>query len=326
MIAIYPELLQLAGEGDFETLAIRTRKYFCGEGEATKPQLDLLHMSQNMGIALKSSNHSFFATIICVDRQGEFKVSGLINEAFQPTDQRFLLAHLLGHLFLHIVPKVAKSEIDGSLGYQESSCPLKVAYNETISDPLEQAATDFALALLMPKGMFLRARDRLKQVRAVANFFGLHPHAVELRHRRLEHDFGQMPRSFSMAEKLVEEEKALRRQGAEGKGLKGTRYSERMSVSGMKSAASAPSIKVEPIAKGKIKTRSSDEVPASTKHDPILKEEKKRPNLSQRKQAQEETAAKPSPIQASVAHLKGMEKIRLIAKIIEEQKQGKEDG
>ncbi len=295
MLAIYPELLQLAAEKDIETLAIRARKYFCHEEEATKPQLDLLHLSQNIGIALKSSNHSFFATLVCVDKLGEFKVSGLINEAFTPTDQRFLLAHIIGHLFLHIIPKIAKSEIDGSIGFQESSCPLKLALSEAAHDIQEQEATDFALALLMPKGMFLRAQNKLRQVRNVANFFGLHPHAVELRHARLERGKGIIPNSFIMAEKLVEEEKSLKRQGAEIKTVQKKNIGKPLSVD---------SIKEEPRAKP-LKNRGT--IPPQPPTNDVR------------------ASLKKSPLPSSISHLKGMEKIRTIAKMIEEQKQNKEE-
>ncbi len=188
MFAIYPEIINFANQRNVESLAVAVRKYF--GSQSPKIKLDMDDLARELGLAVHVSDHIKMAAIVTSDKEGLISSHIFINkEFFEPHPFCDLIkAHLLGHFFLHMMPVMAKGE--GRVpNFQEILHPIsrmKDDVDSTEADLLrESEADEFALALLLPVGMFRRALNHFKTLRKTAEFFNCHVDIVRIRALRL---------------------------------------------------------------------------------------------------------------------------------------------
>lgn len=188
MLALFPELSACAKSKDIEKLAILVRTYFAGAG-AAKPQIDVLDTVRQFGIPVGMAPIKYFGAIAVRDDGGDIRASILIRDNLPTQQQRFVLAHILGHFLLQIQPRLASSEWKSS-GFKELIDPSRrYAFAEGLSNlsaadfAVEDLADRFAGALLMPAAMVKRATEKLVDLAKVAAFFGVEREVLE---RRLE--------------------------------------------------------------------------------------------------------------------------------------------
>ncbi len=210
MIAIFPAIASTAAAHDFEQLAVLVRQYFA-VGRPDVARINIEDLVARVGIRIAVAEMPDLAAIACRDSGGRFEVGFVLRLGEWPVAQRqFILAHLLGHFLIDVQPQLARGEWRNS-GYRERRCPMERYGQDSTESHLalderqrEERADQFAAALLMPKGMVLRAMERLGDERKVAAFFGV---TVPCLTRRLEHLSGR-PRSpasesFAAAERLL---------------------------------------------------------------------------------------------------------------------------
>lgn len=176
MIAVFPELANLVEQGDIERLACKVREYFGGE-QRYAPWIPLGELCNRMGAAIKHSD-SDESYLKVADRQGRFTAEISTRTAATDVDNRFITAHLLGHFFIHIQPRLFTSDQDFHR-YQEK-CSRSIHLRRNVgfdsiewSDLEEKQADLFALALLLPMGMFQKAYSKLRSVESLSRLFGL---------------------------------------------------------------------------------------------------------------------------------------------------------
>ncbi len=206
MIAIFPEIVAAAAAGDVERLAILVRRYFC-DRETFAPKPDVGRLMTNAGMEVKTLPMETHGALVAKDERGAFTITAVVNERATETQRRFLLAHMLGHYLLEIQPVIARGDWHAS-GYREPQCPAKryaqsspVDMNQ-LEARREMLADDFAVALLLPRGMVRRAFGQLKDVERTAQFFGV---ATAVLGRRLA-EIGlapDLPSNFLDAERQI---------------------------------------------------------------------------------------------------------------------------
>jgi Zn-dependent peptidase ImmA (M78 family) len=187
MIAIFPEIAIAADKRDFEQLAILIRQYFCG-ANAAKPRVDMSALIRRFGIPVNRMRLAEKGMIAVRDERGSIHCSIAIQEDLTEEEDSFLLAHLLGHFLLHIQPRIARAEWSAS-GFREAISPLgRYTHSIEADDPeqtlraAELEADRFAAALIMPRGMFKRAIEKLEtDVQKIANVFGVSRSLIEAR-------------------------------------------------------------------------------------------------------------------------------------------------
>ncbi|MCX6116871.1 MAG: ImmA/IrrE family metallo-endopeptidase [Proteobacteria bacterium] len=187
MIAIFPEIAVAADKRDFEQLAILIRQYFCGSN-AAKPRVDMSALVRRFGIPVNRMRLAEKGMIAVRDERGSIHCSIAIQEDLTDEEESFLLAHLLGHFLLHIQPRIARAEWSAS-GFREAISPLgRYTHSIEADDPdqslraAELEADRFAAALIMPRGMFKRAMEKLEtDVQKIANIFGVSRSLIEAR-------------------------------------------------------------------------------------------------------------------------------------------------
>lgn len=191
MLAIFPQLKSCVEKGRREHLAVLVRQYF-GGGFATKPQIEMESLVEDFGIKVCNGplNQYVGATLV-EDNKGEFKVSLLISDGLNQPERQFMLAHMLGHFLFDIQNQLAVGDLL-TRGFSESISPMvryEQAYypdiKQNVDAQREERSDDFAACLLMPKGMFLKAYETLKDEVIVANLFGVSADCVKQRHLRL---------------------------------------------------------------------------------------------------------------------------------------------
>lgn len=185
MIAIYPKIINLAKAGHIESLACAAREYY-GEHQAFAKNLDVWRFCQSMGVGLRERDAvaGGLARIVARDERGQFDI--VIERAASMcgtlTDQ-LLIAHLLGHGFLDLLPKIAEGDVTSPAVFSEGVVPILSSYEAEglwksgRSLDRERRADHFALALLLPKRYILAALEKFRSVENVARFFQL-PAAV----------------------------------------------------------------------------------------------------------------------------------------------------
>jgi Zn-dependent peptidase ImmA (M78 family) len=186
MIAIFPEISNCAAQGDVERLAVLCRQYFGGD-ETAAPQIDLLRIFQDMGISVGSQNLDSFGAIAVKDERGRFQMALAYQRGLALEEERFLLAHMIGHVLFDLQPRILAGELKVS-GLKETVSPLQRYTVSTGSKTqleldIEARADAFAAALLLPAGMLKRAVEKLQELDKVARFFKITRLCVE---RRLE--------------------------------------------------------------------------------------------------------------------------------------------
>jgi hypothetical protein len=181
MIALFPELSAAAAALDVERLAVLVRRYF-GGSEMFSPRPGVRPLAQSAGLDVETLPLNVHGALLAKDERGAFKIVAVVAPGLAPAAERFLLAHLLGHYFLDIAPKIAGAELVTS-GYREVADPMHryaTVAPASVPDPaqgrdalIEDRADRFAAALLMPKAMVRRALAKLEDVERAAAFFGV---------------------------------------------------------------------------------------------------------------------------------------------------------
>lgn len=207
MIAIFPEIMSATDSGDVEKLAILARKYFAGK-DRFRPAPDLNALAESAGISIERLPLEVHGILAARDVKGTVTVAAFVNKSLAADEERFLLAHMLGHFFFEIIPMVARGEWNAS-GFRETFSPLKrfaqnISYDQNRSVELakELLADRFAGALLMPVAMVIKASEKIKDQAKLAAFFGVSRACLQ---RRLVDCglIGTMPVSFMDAEQFL---------------------------------------------------------------------------------------------------------------------------
>ncbi len=210
MLAIFPELAAVAANQDIETLACLVRRYFGGE-QTFSPKIDMQALACNVGIKISSITIEDYGAIAAKDQSGSFVVDIVLAELADGDRQErnFLIAHMLGHYFLHIQPFLLRGEWSNT-GFKEEYRPLlryqQDSYSLHQNQELmwEQEADRFAAAILLPKSLLLRAKKKLSRIETIAQFFNV---SILFLERRLEEISTEkkQPRSFMEAEHFTQE-------------------------------------------------------------------------------------------------------------------------
>lgn len=212
MLAIFPELVDLAQKQDIEYLSVRIREYFGGE-VARKPLLDMDRVLDGFGITTQTVELGYPAALVADDKGGTFNAGMFFDVTVTGAQRNFLQAHLLGHFLFEFQSLIANGELKKT-GYKETLLPLN-RYTSDLIDPAisqkdflrEDLCNRFASALLMPKGMLIKVFSVLGDLEKVASIFGCTSECVE---QRLS-DLGAMVGSSSINKRA---ERILRGVGA----------------------------------------------------------------------------------------------------------------
>lgn len=214
MFALFPEILHAAEKGDPEALALLVRKYF-GESQTYAPRLRVVDLFRSAGIEVKLEAIPASARLEAWDSKGRFFVQCRLNPKLtNPREQNFALAHMLGHVFFDLHPKMANGELQRSI-FDEAISPAqrfaapsgKVAKDEALCDA-------FAVALLLPRGMVKKAFGTLASMQDTAAFFAVDAGVLE---KRLEQLGMRETAPLSSQAKEKEKEKAKAKTKAEAK-------------------------------------------------------------------------------------------------------------
>jgi hypothetical protein len=207
MIAIFPELATCAAGGDVERLAVLARRYF-GAGDGRAPRLDVHGLLEDAGLKVRRIAFDPVGALVGRDEGGAFTVAIVVSDRLDPDQERFLLAHALGHYLFDVQPPLSRGEWQAS-GFREAQCPLR-RYVQGMHtgtggafDP-EDRADRFAGALLMPLGMVRRAMERLGDVDAAAKVFGVSAPCLRRRLLDIEWAVAPAPANFLDAEQQLD--------------------------------------------------------------------------------------------------------------------------
>ncbi|MDB2447095.1 ImmA/IrrE family metallo-endopeptidase [bacterium] len=186
MLAIFPELIELAQRENTEYLSVRIRQYFGGD-VAKKPMVDMDQVIEGLGIPTKTVELGYPAALAAEDEDGAFKVGIFFDVTVNGVQRRFLQAHMLGHFFFEYQSQIASGDLKKS-GYKETVLPLNryvSGLGANPNNPVELAkealCDKFAAALLMPKGMLIKVFSVLGDINKVAEIFGVTPDTVQQR-------------------------------------------------------------------------------------------------------------------------------------------------
>lgn len=181
MFAIFPEILQQAEKGDLEAVACLVRKYF-GEQQVFAPNLRVAALCSNAEIKIDSSVQKGAARLEAWDANGQFRIVISIHPEIKSVrEQNYILAQMLGHVFLDLQPKMAKGELQRTI-FEKKTSPLRALLLEP---NLGTAVDEFALSLLLPKGMVKKALSTLSSRKDAASFFNVELPLLEFRLERL---------------------------------------------------------------------------------------------------------------------------------------------
>jgi Zn-dependent peptidase ImmA (M78 family) len=197
MLAIFPEISSCAAASDCERLAALVRKYFGGDNPGALV-LDLQKIIDSIGIPISYRSMSLAGAIAYRDKDGKFEVSMMASDALGSFAKRFTLAHLLGHFFLHIQPKIAQGDADQG-GFKEQISPLD-RYQDglgledltAVQFAQEDLADRFAAAILVPGGLLKRLMTQETSLDALASRLQV---TSQFLTRRLE-DLGAGPKAI----------------------------------------------------------------------------------------------------------------------------------
>ena len=183
MVALFPEILESGRHGDIEQLAILARKYF-GRETGRMPGISVDEILADLAVPVGRCADCL-GKIAIDDRHGRLKIGLAVGAGLRLEEDRFLKAHLLGHFFLHIAPNAAEGE-PSVTGYREDESPYQRYCRQSYdgaedAGDIERQADLFAAALLMPRGMFVRALSALGSEEKAASFFGVTQEAVVAR-------------------------------------------------------------------------------------------------------------------------------------------------
>lgn len=179
MIAIFPKVISAAEVRDVEALSVIVRKSYLYK-KAGFPKVDMYNLIKSVGIDFSELQHGALASLGAKDQKGRFQVGVLVDPSRRP-EKSIVLGVLLGYYFFEVQPRIAKNEYKGE-GYSIASLPaLMQEYESNQLSPNLRLATEFSLALHMPKGMFMKAQLKLDHLEALAGFFGCPTQAINAR-------------------------------------------------------------------------------------------------------------------------------------------------
>lgn len=185
MIAIFPEIVAASAQGDVERLAVLARRYY-GGGDTYAPRPDVRSLLLYAGVDVETLPLGAPGAVIAKDERGTFQIVAIAGEVKDPAEARFLLAHMLGHVLLDVLPVIARGDWQVS-GLRETVSPLKryvqggLEHRNSVDERRERLADRFAAALLMPLGMVRRAEATFKDLDKTAHFFGVPRSLLERR-------------------------------------------------------------------------------------------------------------------------------------------------
>lgn len=198
MIAIYPKIIYHSQQKNIETLSCLVREYF-GKNNAYAKHLNIKRLLENIGIKfVLSSDSKVLGSVICKDQKGAFNITIEINKQLENSvREKLMIAHLLGHYFLHIMPKIAEGEICDQMDYRETLIPILSNYSD--SNLLktkslmkkEQEADFFGASLLLPKRYTILAYEKLNSLNEMASFFDMPEKVLKFRLQSLNIDLMQ---------------------------------------------------------------------------------------------------------------------------------------
>jgi len=151
LLAIYPRLLELSRRREFCRLAVAVKETF--EIKREWP-LNIIDLCKRAGIPMYQRALDYLGAIGCRDQRGRIDVFMVVQSGIDPTIRHFVLAHLLGHYFLHIQPHLLKTERPHH-GFRENSWPFPEKYSNSQKQEFE--ATAFALEILLPRSRLSKA-------------------------------------------------------------------------------------------------------------------------------------------------------------------------
>ena len=203
MIAIFPEIVSCAAAADLERLAVLVRLYFGGD-ETFAPVLETEQLLIGAGIEVQRLPLDYEGALLAKDERGAFRIVAVVRQGLTKIEERFLLAHLLGHYLLDIQPMIAGGELQVR-GFRESFSPLQRYASRSRQAPgdreaeFDARADRFASCLVLPRALVKRAYAKMGAVKPTAQFFGV---TLQCLQRRLE-DTGvtvDQPANFLAAE------------------------------------------------------------------------------------------------------------------------------
>jgi len=208
MIAIFPEIAACSASGDLERLGILVRNYF-GEDQKFAPNLNMSQIMKNVGIDVQRLPLDGRAALLAKDEKGVFQIFSVLTEGLSPEEEKFILAHQLGHFLMHVQPLIARGDWNVS-GYKEAVCPMK-RYGQgedgikiSLEDQeAESLADNFAAAALMPKAMIKRAMEKVQSEEKVAKFFGLPQTVIRRRLQQIGMAAANQPANFIEAAQQI---------------------------------------------------------------------------------------------------------------------------
>ncbi|MES2744333.1 MAG: hypothetical protein V4655_02855 [Bdellovibrionota bacterium] len=177
MFAIFPEILNQTSAGDLESVTCLVRKYF-GDGQVFTPNLRVAELCNNAEIKIRPDARGIAARMEAWDANGQFRIEISVHPDIKnQRELNYILALMLGHVFLDLQPKMAKGELQRSI-FEKKQSPLR----ELLLSPESASATDlFASALILPKAMVKRAMSSLSSKKDVAAFFNVDLPLLEFR-------------------------------------------------------------------------------------------------------------------------------------------------
>lgn len=184
MLAIFPELVTIANKKDWDRLAIGVRTYFLNE-KGQLPRIQLQDLADSIGLRIEKANFAHYGALVVKDDQGKFSAAIFMRDDLKSSTAQFLLAHILGHVFIHVLPKIADSSWKTG-GFKETINPrerylIQLSGKKTAQDLAEFEADEFAASLLLPAGMLRRAFNALKSISKTAEFFDVEETVVAKR-------------------------------------------------------------------------------------------------------------------------------------------------
>ncbi len=153
MFTIFPQIQAIVKEDDVEKLALVVRQYYLGP-KARIPSLKLDLLLQNCGVLCHSLELGYKAALVIEDRNGQIRPRIVVNHIVKDHERRFLLAHILGHLFIDIQEDLIAGK-STRLGLYEDDSPIKRYLGEQTESiqAHERKADLFAAAILAPKAL-----------------------------------------------------------------------------------------------------------------------------------------------------------------------------
>lgn len=349
MLAIFPELHHSAREKNIELLAVQFRRYF-GGAEARAPRPNIIAMARRAGLEVDHRTALGRGNLLAKDEHGRFRVVIVLHPDLEALEERFLVAHLIGHYLLEVQPLVAQGDWQVA-GFRDHDSPMQ-RYEQGggvlvkgDDEARERRADGFAAALLMPLGMVRHAAAKLGTEARVAQAFGVTDAVVRRRLADIQASLPERPRNFIAAAASIgqrplsdlEVEATRDRNEQELKAKIGERTSGQapraVVAASYKNAPAAPSA---PVASNQLDEGPLGMAASGLPKPPPRKVAERRAAAKLREQAASDDAPAepsqarnpPSPAKAVAApdlamspKLKGMERLRELARRLEAGRQ-----